>query len=89
MDVLRKRLREERRLYSRGKRKTGTMIGCSVISDLMGLPQTAIGQYERGERLPSAESLAKISQFYGCSADYLLGLTDERREVSASQTKSL
>ena len=86
MDVLRERLKSERERYSQGKRKVISKI---VISELIGLPTSAIGQYERGERLPSAESLAKISQFYGCSADYLLGLTNERREVSASPTKNL
>ena len=89
MEILRERLKAERRLYSRGKRKTGTMIGCSVISVLMGLPQRALSQYEQGERAPTAASLAKISVFYNVSADYLLGLTDERREVSASPTKNL
>ena len=89
MDVLRKRLKEERKMYSRGKRKTGTMIGCSVISVLMGLPQRALSQYEQGERAPTAASLAKISVFYNVSADYLLGLTNERREVSTSPTKNL
>ena len=89
MDVLRKRLKEERKMYSRGKRKTGTMIGCSVISVLMGLPQRALSQYEQGERAPTAASLAQISVFYNVSADYLLGLTNERREVSTSPTKNL
>ena len=86
MEILRERLKSERERYSQGKRKVISKI---VISELIGLPTSAIGQYERGERLPSAESLAKISQFYGCSADYLLGLTNERREVSASPTKNL
>ena len=86
MDVLRERLKSERERYSQGKRKVISKI---VISNLIGLPTSAIGQYERGERLPSAESLAKISQFYGCSVDYLLGLTNERGEVSASLTKNL
>ena len=85
MDVLRERLKSERERYSQGKRK---VISKMVISELMGLPTTAIGQYERGERLPSAESLAKISQFYGCSVDYLLGLTNERKGMSASPTRN-
>ena len=84
MDVLRKRLKGERERYSQGKRN---MISKIVISQLMGLSETAIGKYERGERLPSAESLAKISSFYGCSVDYLLGLTNERG-VSASTPKN-
>ena len=86
MEILRERLKSERERYSQGKRKVISKI---VISELIGLPTSAIGQYERGERLPSAESRAKISQFYGCSVDYLLGLTNERKGMSASLTKNL
>ena len=76
MDVIRERLKSERKRYSQGKRN---MISKNIISQLMGLSPKCISQYERGDRLPSAESLSKISQFYGCSVDYLLGLTNERK----------
>ena len=34
--------------------------------------------YESGERVPDADVLVRIADFYGVSADYLLGRTDER-----------
>lgn len=89
MEILRERLLAERRRYSSSRKQNGELVARSVISDLMGLPQRALAQYEQGERAPTAASLTKISVFYNVSVDYLLGLTDERREVSASPTKNL
>ena len=89
MEILRERLLAERRRNSSSRKQNGELVARSVISDLMGLPQRALAQYEQGERAPTAASLAKISVFYNVSVDYLLGLTDERREVSASPTKNL
>ena len=89
MDILRERLLDERRRYSRGRKRKGRLVACSVVSGLMGLPQRALSQYERGERAPSAASLVQIASFYGVSVDYLLGLTGECGEVSASPTKNL
>ena len=89
MEILRERLLAERRRYSSGRTQNGELVARSVISDLMGLPQRALAQYEQGARAPTAASLAKISVFYNVSADYLLGLTNERREVSTSPTKNL
>lgn len=36
----------------------------------------SIGYYERGERVPDIETLKKICDFFGVSADYLLGISD-------------
>jgi len=36
--------------------------------------QTAVSQWERGATVPSAPILRKLSQMYGVSIDYLLGL---------------
>ena len=88
MEILRERLYLERRGYSERRRqqeggsynpyRKRRLISLSAASELMGLPSRALQQYETGQRQPSAESLAKIARFYGCSVDYLLGLTDNR-----------
>lgn len=88
MEILRERLYLERRGYSERRRQQEggrhnpyqkkRLISLSAASELMGLPSRALQQYETGQRQPSAESLAKIARFYGCSVDYLLGLTDNR-----------
>lgn len=37
-----------------------------------------LGNWETGRTVPSGSDLAKLSKFYGCSADWLLGITEER-----------
>lgn len=44
-----------------------------VTSEMMGLSTNALQKYERGEAIPSAESLVKIADYYSVSTDYLLG----------------
>ena len=35
--------------------------------------QQTIGNYEPGERSPDVETILKLCEIFGCSADYLLG----------------
>jgi transcriptional regulator with XRE-family HTH domain len=49
----------------------------SQLGSLIGVTNQAIGQFERGQFLPSATSLARLATHLGCSADYLLGLDEE------------
>lgn len=49
-----------------------------VTSELCGLPPDAIRRYERGESVPTVESLAKIADYFCVSTDYLLGRTNYR-----------
>ena len=44
-----------------------------TLAELCGLSKDMIGQYERGERLPSARSLMALADFFDVSVDYLLG----------------
>lgn len=44
-----------------------------VTSELIGLHHDALRRYERGERIPEADALLKIADYYGVSVDYLLG----------------
>lgn len=37
-----------------------------------------LSRWERGENLPSLDALRRLRAYYDVSADYLLGLTDER-----------
>ena len=47
-----------------------------VLSELCGLPSGAIRKYERGEVMPTAESLIAIADYFHVSTDYLLGRTN-------------
>lgn len=44
-----------------------------VLSQLCGLPDTAIRRYERGEVKPNLESIIAIADYFHVSVDYLLG----------------
>lgn len=50
----------------------------SQIAKILNCSQVAYSYYEIGKRDIPTEVLIKIAQFYGCSTDYLLGLTNER-----------
>lgn len=49
------------------------------VGNLIGRSESVIGKWERGETspllVPDGVALAKL---YGCSVDYLAGLTEER-----------
>lgn len=47
-----------------------------VLSQLCGLSDGAIRKYERGEAIPTVESLVSIADHFKVSTDYLLGRTN-------------
>ena len=50
----------------------------AVTSELIGLNKSALAKYERGERLPGADALRKIADYYEVSTDYILGRRVEK-----------
>ncbi|MCB6839913.1 helix-turn-helix domain-containing protein [Weissella viridescens] len=48
------------------------------VSFELGLSQNMYSSYERGEKEPTISTLKKIARLFNVSADYLLGLTDEK-----------
>ena len=73
-NVLRTRIRQLRKERGLNVNAFALRIGCSTGS--------CVTWWERGERLPSAVYLFAIAQACNVSVDWLLGLTDERREVN-------
>jgi transcriptional regulator with XRE-family HTH domain len=47
----------------------------------IGVPQTSYSGWEGGSKSPSANVIVQISNEIGVSADYLLGLSDNRKGV--------
>ena len=43
------------------------------VAEEVNLPQSTIAKYETGKLEPSLETLGKLADFYGVSADWLLG----------------
>ncbi len=47
------------------------------LADAIGISQSAIAQIEINRNEATAETIRKLSTFFGVSADYLLGLEDD------------
>lgn len=43
-----------------------------------GVHQNTLIRWERGEADPLAINLVSLAQLYGCTPEYLLGMTDDR-----------
>ncbi len=51
----------------------------ATVAAEVGVRQNTYAQWESGVRFPASDtSLASLCRLYGVSADYLLGLVDER-----------
>lgn len=48
----------------------------SVVSKATGIPLSTYSNYEQGTREPSLKTLAIICDYFGVSADYLIGRSD-------------
>ena len=46
-----------------------------IIKDI-GISLRAYRYYEHGDRNPDSETLIKLCEYFQCSSDYLLGLSD-------------
>lgn len=44
----------------------------------LGVSLNTLLGWERNENIPNGSYLARLAGFYGCSADWLLGITEER-----------
>ena len=49
------------------------------IADILGTSQTMYARYERGANELPLHHLIMLCKYYNVSADYILGLTDERK----------
>lgn len=56
-----KELRERRRISRR------------VLADFCEISKSAVARYESGEREPTARTICRMADYFGVSADYLLG----------------
>lgn len=55
------------------------------VSEKLNLKQQTYSRYELGKIEPSIEVLAKLSELYDVSVDYILGLTDVRERYKISE----
>ena len=52
----------------------------------MQIPQSTLSDYEKGKRAPKAEDIYELSCVYDVSADYLLGLQDDKTKSLEMKT---
>ena len=48
------------------------------LADLVDVTPSAVNQYEKGEKVPSTETLLKLAKALGATTDYLLGASKEK-----------
>jgi transcriptional regulator with XRE-family HTH domain len=70
-----KELREEKGVYQKD------------LADYLNLTQQTISLYESNSREPEIDILTKISEFFDCSVDYILGLTNIRKYYTVPASK--
>jgi Predicted transcriptional regulators len=59
------------------------------IAEYMGVLPRTIRFYESGEREPNIESINKLADFFGVSADYLLGRTNHWTDADGHITAKM
>ena len=48
----------------------------SDVAEATGIDQRSLSNYETGKTQPDAYVIIKLAEYFGVTADYLLGLTD-------------
>lgn len=48
-------------------------LGQKEVGAILGVSDSSIRKYEKGERTPTPEAIKKLSDYFGVSADYILG----------------
>ena len=57
------------------------------LADILHIRQNTYSQYENGQRQLPLDVLIALARYYKTSADYLLGLTDERKPYPDSKKR--
>lgn len=45
----------------------------------VGVAESTVRDWESGRSDPNMSSIVRMTQIFGCSADYVIGLSDERK----------
>lgn len=56
-------------------------INQTTVATYLNTSQTVYARYERGERPLPIEHLIKLCRYYNISADYILGFTNEAKQL--------
>lgn len=53
----------------------------STVANKIGISQQYYSEYERSKRELPIRHLIRLCEYYNVSADYILGFTDEKKEL--------
>ena len=70
MDILSKLSKRLKELMEEAEIKT------SALGEAINTEPSVISKFLRAERMPSASTLVKLADYFHCTTDYLLGLSD-------------
>lgn len=68
------------------KERRAAELTIEQVADLVGVHPNTVRGWEKGEYEPTGKNLVQLSTLFGCAADYLLDLTDERNGVAVAKT---
>ena len=51
------------------------------LSIELGVSQETVSAYEKGKHYPSVQSLIRLSEIFGVSCDYILGLSEQPHHI--------
>lgn len=60
----------------------------SNLAALLNVPKNTVCRYARGVQMPDLKMAMLLSDFFGCSVDYLLGRTDEGKTFTPAPAKN-
>ena len=58
------------------------------LAKMFNVKDPTINRYEKGHRQPDTETLIKLSDFFECSTDYILGKSDMRNYEKEKKEKN-
>ena len=58
-------------------------LSISEVARRIGVHVNAVQRWEHGEAEPMGSNLIKLAQLYGCTPEFLLGLTNDRKGRAA------
>lgn len=71
----------------KGLRVNQGMTG-SELGRVFNLTKSGISSYERRGSFPDESMLKIMAEYFGCSVDYLVGVSDEKNPIVSKETKS-
>lgn len=59
------------------------------LADILGVSRGTIGMYEIGQRDPDTETIIKIARIFNVTSDYLMGLSNNRKQSNQKEDEKL